>query len=340
MSYDYVHTIRYMGNKGNILDFLIPEIENITEPGDIICDIMAGTNSIGYALKKRNIIYSNDIQYYSYVIANFMLGNHPIPSIDFCHDEIDSQFDINKIEKKYTFFQSNYTDTYFSGEQCEEIDCLRYAIDQAGENNRNYYLTLLMSAMCDAQSTTGHFAQYLDKDHRRVKVLRAMSIVDLFYKKMKSFDNFVISKYENRTFNLDYKDLFKLESMNDVKLFYLDSPYTSDQYSRFYHLLETVCKYDYPELSYKAKYRNDRIQSDFCYKGRVLSEFENIISFCKKHNAKLVISYSNHGVAAVEDIKTIAQKYYDKVNVKNLDFKHSSQGKGNIKINEVLFILD
>ena len=30
-----------------------------------------------------------------------------------------------------------------------------------------FYLTLLMGAMCKAESTTGHFAQFLDKNNKR-----------------------------------------------------------------------------------------------------------------------------------------------------------------------------
>ena len=80
MEYDYIHTIRYMGNKNKLLSAIIPEIENVTKPGDVVCDLMAGTNSIGYALKKRNKIISNDIQFYSYVIGSFMLGNDVPPN--------------------------------------------------------------------------------------------------------------------------------------------------------------------------------------------------------------------------------------------------------------------
>ena len=64
------------------MDSIIPEIENITKPGDVICDVMAGTNSIGYALKERNIIYSNDIQFYSYAVGRAMLSNYKVPTAE------------------------------------------------------------------------------------------------------------------------------------------------------------------------------------------------------------------------------------------------------------------
>lgn len=338
--YPFIQTIRYMGNKGKLLDELIPVIESLTNPGDVICDIMAGTNAVSYALKPRNILITNDIQYYSYVISKCLLNNYSIPSIEEAHNDLDENYNLNIEKRLFSFFVDEYTDTYFAEKQCLDIDSLRYAIEKIKDDSKkSFYLTVLMSAMCKAQSTTGHFAQYMNKNHKRIIPLRKLSIYDLFFEKINDFKSFKCSKYDNFHFNLDYKLLFKNDLMNNVKCFYLDSPYTADQYSRFYHILETVCKYDNPVLEHKAKYRNDRVQSDFCYKNKVAGEFENIISFCKSKKAPLVISYSNHGVITIEEICNIASKYYSNIEVKNIDFEHSSQGKGTINIQEVIIIL-
>ena len=74
--YDSIQTIRYMGNKNKLLDFIIPEIEKITNPKAIICDLMSGTSSIGYALKSKYTIYSNDIQKYSECISKALIENN------------------------------------------------------------------------------------------------------------------------------------------------------------------------------------------------------------------------------------------------------------------------
>lgn len=340
--YPHIPTIRYMGNKGKLLGALIPKIESVTKEGDIVCDLMAGTNSIGYALKSRNIVYSNDIQYYSYIIAHALLDNYNIPSISQVHNDIDNNYATNILTQTFNFFQKNYTDTYFSGPQCQEIDSLRFAIENVSdESKRCLYLTMLMNAMCKAQSTTGHFAQYMDKNHYRIIPLRALSIHKLFFEKLSDFKSFVCSKYNNKEFNLDYNDLLKLPDIKSVACFYLDSPYTLDQYSRFYHILETVSKYDNPTLdSHKAKYRTDRVLSNFCSKKTVADEFNNIFSKCAKFKKPMVVSYSNHGVIPVSELVEIAKKYYKKVDLTTLKYDHSSQGKGTININEIILVLE
>ncbi len=335
-----IHNIRYMGNKEKLLEYIIPELCEKTKNGGMLCDIMAGTNTIGYALNQNYKIISNDVQYYSYVIGKALLCETNINKGTF-KEEIDRYIKLNLENMEYHFFYSHYANTYFSKKQCSEIDSIRYAIEMIKDDTKVYYnyLFALMISMCLAQSTTGHFAQYLDKNHYRVKPLRKISIIETFYKICSEISDKVISKYKNKVYNLPYEEL--LDKIKNVKVntFYLDPPYTHDQYSRFYHILETVCKYDNPKLNFKAKYRSDRFMSPFCYTDKVINEFQNIIDYCSRKNANLVMSYSNKGVAKVNDIVEIAKNYYKNVELKEISYKHSSQGKGSINIKEVVICM-
>lgn len=328
-----------MGNKSKLLDFVIPRIESVTKPGDTICDIMAGTNSIGYACKNRNRIISNDIQMYSYVIANCLLKCKHIPTQEEARKDLEYNIQYNDKHKEFNFFYDNYSDTYFSDRQCQQIDSIRYAIEQCEEEKKYFYLTILMSVMCKAQSTPGHFAQYMDMHNARIIPIRKYDVEKLFFDKIVEFKDYDYSDNDNECYNLDYNELLNLECCKDVTCFYLDSPYTHDQYSRFYHVLETICKYDNPTLSFKAKYRDDRIQSKFCYNKTVEMEFDNIIGKCHELGAAMVISYSNHGVIEVEKLAEIARKHYKNVKLEALNYDHSSQGKGTIEIKEVVLTL-
>lgn len=332
-----IHNIRYMGNKEKLLEYIIPELCNSAKVGGVICDIMAGTNTIGYALNQNYKIISNDVQYYSYVIGKALLCEENINKNSF-KKEIEKHIKFNIENMDYNFFYSNYSNTYFSKKQCCEIDSIRYAVEKIKDSSNTYfnYLFALMISMCIAQSTTGHFAQFLDKDHYRVKPLRKISIIDTFYKICDEISDKIISRYKNTVYNLPYEELFEKVSNTNIATFYLDPPYTHDQYSRFYHILETVCKYDKPEVNFKAKYRTDRFMSGFCYTDKVNNEFQKIIEYCFSKNSNLVISYSNKGVAKINDIVDIAQNYYKNIELKEIAYKHSSQGKGNINIKEML----
>ena len=113
--YNTIKTIRYMGNKNKLLDFIIPEIINNSSKDDIICELMAGTNCVSYALKDKRKIYTNDIQYYSYIISNALIKNNSkVISSENAIKDLEEKYKINLESHEYDFFKKNYSDTYFS----------------------------------------------------------------------------------------------------------------------------------------------------------------------------------------------------------------------------------
>lgn len=338
--YNQIKTIRYMGNKNKLLDFIVPEIKKIVKKGEVICDLMSGTGAIAYALKDKYTVYTNDVQYYSYIITKAIIENNEVRiDKEIAINDLKENFDLNIKSKKYNFFEKNFTDTYFSGPQCIEIDSIRYAIEQLdNEYKKDIYLTALMFSMSKCESTSGHFAQFLPKDHKRLVELRKKSIWDEFLLKCDDFKNLVLSEYSNKAFNMDYKDFFKTKEFEDVSCVYIDTPYTGEQYSRFYHVLETVTKYDNPKLEFKAKYRTDRFMSNFSLRTTVKQEFKDMLSYLSEKNKKVVLSYSTKGLVPVDELEFIFSKIFKHVKLIQKDYKHSTQGKGTININEVLFV--
>jgi len=331
-----MNTIRYMGNKTKLLPQLNDVFNSLLSNGDAICDLMAGTNSIGYERMPYNKIISNDVQFYSFIIAEALLKNEKYIKSDIV---LNNYANCNYTQK--TYFANIYADTYFSKKQCIEIDKIRNFIETLSGRTKNISLVALMHAMCKAQSTPGHFAQYLPKDNKRVIPLRKMSIENIYREKLIELDSIVNTKYKNENYNLTIENLLPKLKKHKIDCYYLDPPYTNDQYSRFYHLLDTVCKYDNPKLDdTKALYRNDRFKSAFCYKSKAVNEFKNVISFCKEQQTHLVISYSNMGVIPVDLIVELCNKYYSDKNVKmfEIDYNHSSQGKGVKKTKEIIIV--
>jgi len=76
-TYPTLVVTKYMGSKKAILKFVADELVRLTEPGDIVVDLMAGTHTIGYALKNRCRIVANDIQHFSRVIGESLLNYNP-----------------------------------------------------------------------------------------------------------------------------------------------------------------------------------------------------------------------------------------------------------------------
>ncbi|MBQ2900093.1 MAG: DNA adenine methylase [Oscillospiraceae bacterium] len=331
-------SIRYMGIKTKLLDKIIPEVISVTPTNGIVCDIMSGSNVVSYALKEHFTVYTNDIQKYSQVISDAVIKNQTASiSSQEAEASLSNYVEENLQKRIYTFFEDTYSQTYFSKQQCQHIDSIRYAIDKVSDaDKKSLFLFALMCAMCKVQSTPGHFAQFMPSTHKRIIPLQQMNLWEEFKTKCDNYKNVYLSNKQNKSFCMDFKDLIDSGEIDNVDTIYLDSPYSQEQYSRFYHILETLVKYDYPEVAYKAKYRTDRFMSGFCTKKKAASEFEYIFNFCKKHSINIVISYSTNALVPTDELISLCKKYFSEIKYQEIDHKHSTQGKGNNSIKEII----
>ena len=250
-------------------------------------------------------------------------------------------------------FVTYYANAYFGIQQCCQIDSIRDAINNVhNESLKNVLLTALMSTMSITATTTTHFAQFLKVkskstakniiDKRKSNIIEKMEeIVDLY------FENGLFSKTGNNICtNLDYEEFLDNTELEKNSIIYADPPYFKEHYSRYYHLLNTVCLYDYPEPSINkqthklsiGRYRKNRTVSDFGKKAKALYAFEKMIKKCRQKDCFLVISYSNNSIVKIDNLIEIAKKYYN-VKYKKIPLSHSKQGRGSVvNVDEFIII--
>ena len=68
--------IRYLGIKTKLLEPIKTTVHNVTDKGETVLDLFAGSNSVGQYLMDDFVIYSNDCQQYSYVAARALIEHH------------------------------------------------------------------------------------------------------------------------------------------------------------------------------------------------------------------------------------------------------------------------
>jgi adenine-specific DNA methylase len=238
----------------------------------------------------------------------------------------------------FLLFSTYYGNSYFGVRQCIEIDSLRYSIEQVkDEGKRDFYLTALIAAMSNAVSSPGHFAEFRAVNSRESwKDLieeRKKSILELFYDKVEELiDNFVEAPdfgQSNKCYSMDYSDLLETqrEDLSEVSLVYADPPYSSAHYSRFYHVLETIVRYDYPLIDFVGRYRHDRPSSDFCRYSAVEEAFLRLGKLTSSMNSELAVSYSTQGMIPIERIRTLIGHYFRNSVVYSTPYYHSRQGR-------------
>ena len=252
--------------------------------------------------------------------------------------------DFDDIE--HHLFIKNYSGTYWSFEQCLWIDALRVAAEEYSETPvYNPILSSLMFAMAYNAQSTGHYAQYRDANNvasmKDIIIYRNKNILPYFKKKLDELIKWTgTNEYNHRVTSLDYREC--LDSIEDGVIVYADPPYAFVHYSRFYHALETLIRYDYPEVLYKGRYRTDRHQSPFCKRTEVIGAFEVMFQKIRDKNSKLILSYSNTGMISLEKIMELAKSNFgEKYNIytKEVDYIHSTMGRSKDKSREVKELL-
>lgn len=251
---------------------------------------------------------------------------------------------------KYHLFLKYYSGTYWSYEQCIWIDALRKVADDFKDSPiHNIILSSLMFAMSYNSQSTGHYAQYRDATNEKSKddilIYRGKEIWPYFVRKFNELKNFLTPHNKNhKVTTLDYAEC--LELIDTDTLVYADPPYCFVHYSRFYHALETLVKYDYPKINFKGRYREDRHQSPFCRKTEVKKAFSILFDKVAVKEAQLLLSYSDNGLIELGEIFDLASEAFDnksyRISEHRLSHLHSTMGRDdekNIDVNEHLIFI-
>ena len=257
----------------------------------------------------------------------------------------------------YQLFSTTFAGTYFGLQQCIQIDSIRCAVDQLLHSSflDKHQHTWMCLALCQAVSkvatTTGHFAQYMranDNNRKRFLAQRRRCPWSEWLRAIYQFSPIGTHAWRsrNRVYTSDagllLLDLQQTEQYPAV--IYADPPYTRDQYSRYYHLYETLLKYDYPTSQATGRYRPDRFSSPYSKKTEVESAIEGLIASCAQIGSRLVLSYPERGLLpnSQETITALIRQYFGKTgSITMFDHFHSSLGgsKGREKypVRELIF---
>lgn len=270
----------------------------------------------------------------------------------------DTIVDLRKSRDEYMLFSLYYSNSYFSLEQCIEIDSIRCAIDKINTNKleddleKSLLLVCLMHAVSEIVSSVGkNFAQPIKVTDskgniKRFAIKRCMRDrnmrIETPFRTMYTtlLNKNAIFSEENQVFSRDALEVLGENIMEAADTFYLDPPYTIDHYSRFYHVLETLVEYDYPVLEEKkfhgkyylmnGRYRNDRFQSNYCIPSKGYKELDALIEKIHSLKANIVLSYSDSNeehdtrkrVISKDELIEITKKFYTDVEIKNLNHRY------------------
>lgn len=236
-----------------------------------------------------------------------------------------------------------YGGIYFSYTQAAQIDLLLESIESLPASQKNAFLAAVLSTASEVVNTIGkQFAQPLrprtpdGKPKKKLYSLvtrdRSIDILKLYQSWLKRYLSIPVSEQPHKVIRQDYAEALDT-LMGAVSVVYADPPYTRDHYSRFYHVLETICLRDNPPVSTvriageqrisRGFYRTERHQSPFCIKSKAPEAFSLLFEKTRKLGVPLVLSYSPYEkdsgarprLMTIDEISEIAKKYFRQVAV-------------------------
>lgn len=314
--------MRYLGNKTKLLNEIETFIKERSIEADTFFDIFSGTGSVAEYFKDKYKVSSNDYMTFSYHLQSSKVLNDKIPSftklskylgqdafVYLNNINFESENNNGYVAKNYSHLSSERM--YFSEENGYLIDTIRLLIEEWRKNElinkaeRHYLLHCLLVATTKVSNTTGTYGAYLKNWDKR-------ALKRILLEKQE-----ILPGRGIETYNKDSEELIK-EISGD--LLYIDPPYTNFNYSRGYHLLETIARYDNPKIKGITGVREEKSNSNFSKKTQALKSFENLI---RRANFKdVIISYSNHGIIPEKELLGMIEKYsVGKVTIKYIDYR-------------------
>lgn len=349
--------MRFIGSKERLLPTIGKILSKHFGEGATIGDLFCGTAAVAAFLKQNGYrIIANDNLFFCTIIARATLQISREPrfaalsnlKLSNCarrtklwssaYDEVLEY--LNNLPPMKGFIYKNYSlegtrgeaikRNYFTGRNAGRIDAVRsqiaewYQNGSITENEKCLLLTDLLNATVTVSNTAGTYGFFL-------KHLEPRALKELMLKQSK----IIPGRTDHLIFNRDANELAK-EITFDVA--YLDPPYNWRQYAAYYHILETIAKYDSPELFGKSGLRPWYEQrSRYSHRREARSALAEIIN--KIRARAILLSYNADGLITHEEIMCIL-KVVGEPEVETLvlpRYISSSGGSDNHSVKERLY---
>lgn len=352
--------MRYIGNKENLIDTIYQIMIQRDITGKSFFDVFSGTANVAKFFKKLNYkVISNDLMYYSYVLQQAYIGNNIEPTFkklsyissntkyyDLFSTPLQCVLSyLNRLTEKDGFIYQNYTPDgsanldeprmYYTGENGRFIDKVRLQIEDWYKDHllteQEYFI--LIAALIETVPFYANISGVYSAFHKKwdSRALKSMYLRE---------PEIIVNSHINQCYQTDSLNLIdKVEA----DIFYLDPPYNQRQYAPNYHLLETIAKYDYPQIKGISGMRDYSSQkSRFCNSKTALEDLEKFVKYGKYKY--LLLSYNSEGIMSNDEILEVLKSYNNYVEVADFDylrFKSNNNGASSHKkyVKEKLYIV-
>lgn len=252
-------------------------------------------------------------------------------------------FEVHLTDSPSTLVTRYFGGIYFTYSQACQLDVLLEAVNNLKPEQRDTFLAAVLSTASEIVNTVGkQFAQPLrprsPSGNPKPNLFelasrdRSSKVLDLYKNWLMRYVTIPRTGRSHTAIREDYQEVLK-SLKNKVRIVYADPPYTRDHYSRYYHVLETLCLRDNPRISTvrtngqdlmsRGIYRVSRYQSPFCIHSKAPKAFTTLFAGVRSLDVPLVLSYSPYKkdnnsrprLMTIKQIEELAKTYFKYVEI-------------------------
>lgn len=356
--------MKYMGSKRWMLtNGLGLILDEQSKSADRFVDLFSGTAAVTWHVAERSPVetLAVDLQAYSAVLARAVacrtrhldgsrIASDWIARANGMHGtEASAEYrwprDATAIEARDVFaarrqcaessglITGAYGGYYLSPSQAGNADALLQALP-VREPARSLCLATLIWSLPRCVSAPGHTAQPFQPTETALPFIREAWSRDLFEVCAQVLPSIAerFAQIKGRAMVGDALSIAASEVQSD-DLVFLDPPYSAGQYSRFYHVLETVARGWSGPVSGEGRYppKQERPRSDFSLRGGATVALSELISILGQARCRVIMTFPQYecsnGISG-ERIITQAREWFE-VDVKRVRITHSTLGGNN-----------
>ena len=291
-----------------------------------IVDGFAGSGVVSRALSYvANTIHSNDLEYYSYLMAECFMNCPPPNEREHIQQHINA---MNVIAKEGPYVEGiicklyapRHTNDVKEGERCFYtrenaliIDTMRHYIAESVEEHlQTYCLVPLLTKASIHTNTAGVFKGFYKNGQigcfggkQKCALGRIMKPIQV---EMPMWNH--DSSYVATVSQMDINVLVEKHLPSDIDMIYLDPPYNQHPYGSNYFMLNVIAKNEEPaQISKVSGIPNDWNKSPYNYKQQAIDSMKHLLHNGLIKSKYLLMSYNNEGIIPSKVWTMLLQPY-------------------------------
>jgi adenine-specific DNA-methyltransferase len=305
---DETHGVKYIGSKRSILGQIYKVIIDLDIRTAI--DAFSGTTRIAQYLRQRGVrMTTSDLAWATTCYAHTYVHNKSNAHLT---EHIDT---MNALPSVNGWLSQNYTGDVEQGASHGDGRCFQLKNTMKADAARDWIDTKIDLEAWERMTLITSVIHGLDAIDNTVGVQQAYlkqwcqrSHNDIVFKLPICLQGPIGEHIEGDALCIDYPE---------CDLAYLDPPYSPHSYATYYHIWDSVVRWDKPATGLKAKRRVDRVAKHVAYDGKMQSPWNRLKDAKDAFDTLIerlpvryvLISYSDESLVSRDELEAVCRKH-------------------------------